>query len=313
MTMAKSVHSLRDLNLNLLVALDRLLATQNVRLASEACGVTPSAMSHTLAALRVLLGDKLLVRRGNEMLPTPRAEALAGPLAAALRSLEAALADPAPFDPRTTASRFTLAASDVSAITVLPPLLAHLNRAAPCVEVALLPYDRSRVEAALAVGDVDVALGPLLGSASAALRVRTLYTSEFVVAMRKGHPAARRPLDLDAYCSLGHVLVSVGGNVPSVVDSLLAKKRRMRRVAARVPYFLVAPELVAESDLVLTAPRQAVSRAASSLGLVLREPPLPLPRNKIAMYFHPRFEDSTPHRWFRDAMSRAVESIPHSL
>lgn len=112
--------------------------------------------------------------------------------------------------------------------------------------------------------------------------------------------------DLDTYCALGHVVVDMGGGGLSLVDAWLDKKRRRRRVVARVPYFLVAPAIVAETDLALTAPRQAVAQAARALGLRLVEPPLPLPRTKVAMHFHPRFADSSPHRWLREALARAI-------
>ncbi len=301
----------RDLNLNLLVALERLLATRSVRLAAEACGVTQSAMSHTLAELRLQLGDALLVRRGNEMLLTPRAEALALPLADALRGLAQALVPPAPFAPETSERRFVIAASDVAAITVLPPLMARVAVEAPGVEIALIPYDRARIGAALAAGEVDLAVGPPPGDAGAGLATRALYASEFVVAMRKGHPASTGvlALDLDAYCGLGHVVVSVGGIGQSPIDVLLARRKRTRRIVARVPYFLVAPEIVATTDLVLTAPRQAVVRVAAARALRLFEPPLPLARTKIAMYFHPRFADASAHRWLREVLAGAVASV----
>jgi DNA-binding transcriptional LysR family regulator len=309
MTMKRPAAGFRGLNLNLLVALERLLATRSVRLAAEACGVTQSAMSHTLAELRSQLGDALLVRRGNEMLLTPRAEALAVPLADALRGLAQALVPPVPFDPRTTERRFVIAASDVAAITVLPPLMARVAVEAPGVEIVLVPYDRTQIPAALVAGEVDLAVGPPPGDAGAGLSMRALYTSEFVVAMRKGHPAAKQPLDLDAYCALGHVVVSVGGIGRSPIDVLLARRKRTRRIGARVPYFLVAPEIVAATDLVLTAPRQAVVRVAGARGLHLVEPPLPLARTKVAMYFHPRFTDASPHRWLRDVLARADDVV----
>lgn len=64
-----------DLDLNLLAALDVLLAERNVTRAARRLGLTQSSMSHTLARLRNALSDPLMVRAGRAMVPTPRAEA----------------------------------------------------------------------------------------------------------------------------------------------------------------------------------------------------------------------------------------------
>ena len=81
--------SLAGLNLNLLVALDALLQERHVGRAARRVGVTQSAMSHTLRQLRTLLDDPVLVRSGNEMLPTPYAEQLHPRLVAGLGELNA--------------------------------------------------------------------------------------------------------------------------------------------------------------------------------------------------------------------------------
>ncbi|WP_280205070.1 LysR family transcriptional regulator [Nocardia farcinica] len=70
------------LDLNLLVALDSLLDTGSVTEAARRLHTSPSAMSRTLARLRRLLDDPLLVRSGRHLVPTPRALALRPEVAA---------------------------------------------------------------------------------------------------------------------------------------------------------------------------------------------------------------------------------------
>ena len=82
------MHSdLRRLDLNLLVALDALLRRRSVSAAADELAMSPSALSHALARLRVALDDELFVRIGNAMQPTAHAERLAGPVSAALALL----------------------------------------------------------------------------------------------------------------------------------------------------------------------------------------------------------------------------------
>ncbi len=67
----------RTFNLNLLPALSALLREGSVGRAARRAGVSQSAMSHSLARLRELVGDPLLVPQGRAMTLTPRARALA--------------------------------------------------------------------------------------------------------------------------------------------------------------------------------------------------------------------------------------------
>ena len=82
---------LAGLNLNLLVALDALLSERNVTKAARRIGITQPAMSQTLARLRELFADPLLVRQGRSMVLTPRAEVMLAPLSDALLSVERAV------------------------------------------------------------------------------------------------------------------------------------------------------------------------------------------------------------------------------
>jgi len=80
-------HLLRRLDLNLLLAFDALHRHRNVSTAASELAISASAFSHALARLRQALDDELFLRQGNRMQPTQRAEQLAGPVAAALRTL----------------------------------------------------------------------------------------------------------------------------------------------------------------------------------------------------------------------------------
>src|SRR6201996_9154345 len=63
-------------DLNLLTALDALLAEGSVAGAARRLGLSASAMSRTLSRLRAATGDQLLVRAGRELVLTPYAEQL---------------------------------------------------------------------------------------------------------------------------------------------------------------------------------------------------------------------------------------------
>ena len=78
---------LNQLELHHLRALDALLSERNATRAAARLGLTQSALSHSLRSLRDVLEDPLFVRGPGGLVPTPRAEAMAGPLRRALAVL----------------------------------------------------------------------------------------------------------------------------------------------------------------------------------------------------------------------------------
>ena len=75
----------RTLDLNLLRVFDEVMAERNLTRAARNLAMTQPAVSNALNRLRETLGDKLLVRSGYGVEPTPRALALWPAVADALR------------------------------------------------------------------------------------------------------------------------------------------------------------------------------------------------------------------------------------
>src|SRR5215210_126556 len=133
--------NLSRVDLNLLVALDALLAERSVTRAAARVGLGQSAMSHNLARLRTLFGDELLTRGPEGMRPTPRALALAEPVRAALSQIQGLLSRGEAFDPRTADRTFRLGLPDSTEVLLVPALLAHLCEAAPGIHLRLHNID----------------------------------------------------------------------------------------------------------------------------------------------------------------------------
>jgi DNA-binding transcriptional LysR family regulator len=302
---------LHRIDLNLLVALDALARERSVTKAAERTGVTQSAMSHTLRRLRELFDDPLLVRGRGGMVLTPRAEALAVPLRGALVSLARTLAEPAAFEPEHASLTFRIVSPDLFDTLFLPALLKRLGRVAPLVDLAVVPTP-TRLSDGLETGDIDLAIFPVLldpqpfdlgTQVHAELQSRTLFRDSFRCFVRRGHPATtgRRRLTLKTFTGLNHVLVSPGGEGPGLVDRILDAQGLQRRIALRVPHFATALEVLAQSDLVLTAPA-SLSRCSTASTLASRPAPLEIPEHAITMIWHPRFSEDPAHRWLRERM-----------
>jgi len=298
---------LSEINLNLLHALGVLLEEANVTRAAARLGVTQSAMSHTLRQLRAHFDDRLLVRGPRGMLLTPRAEQLRGPLRRGLGELERVVSGEVSWDPATASRTFRLVLGDNVSVRLLPPLIERLRREAPRVDVDVRPLELRGGEARLESGEVDVLVALRVGGPG--LRQRALLTDGFSCLARVGHPELARAEDLtlDRYCALDHVLISPLGEDGSIVDTKLGLSGRQRRVALRVPHFLVAPMVVARSDLLLTAPTILAAELAAHYPLQLLPAPLELERFTLQIIWHERFDDDPGHRWLRDSLVSSAQ------
>lgn len=296
---------LSAVDLNLLVALDALLRERSVQGAARRVGITPSAMSHALDRLRALLDDPVLVRAGRAMVPTPRAEALAGPLRVALDQVEALLRPAEGFDPARLARAFRLRVPDSLALALVPSLERILAAEAPGVDLHLQAVD-GNTAAALRDGRTDMAVA-IVADPPGDLHRRALLTEHFACVVRAGHPRVGATLDLDTWCALTHVLVSPRGDSRGPVDDALERLGRARRVGRVVPSFLTAAVLAANTDHVLTVSRRVAEALAGPLGLRVLDPPLALPPYTLSLFWHARDDADPAHAWLRGALVRAAE------
>ncbi len=294
---------LAALDTNLLVALDALLQTRHVERAARRLSVSPSAMSHTLARLRALLDDPILVRVGRQMAATARAQALAVPLRDGLALLERVVAAPKRFDPAAERRPLRLAAVDFAQALVVPPLHRALQREAPSVDLVVLPFQPASA-AALARDEIDLGIS---GSRTVTgLRSREIHREPFVCVLRRGHPALRTRLTVKRFAALDHVLISPAGKVIGSVGLALRKRGLRRRIAAVVPSFHVAAEIVAGSDAVLTCGQRSAESVRRYLALEVVAPPLPIEGFPVSMFWHERHEHDPFLAWAREQVAAAA-------
>jgi DNA-binding transcriptional LysR family regulator len=292
-------------DLNLLVALDALLAERSVTRAAARIGVTQSAASHALSRLRKLTGDELLVRGRDGMVPTLRAEAMRAPLRRALEEITGTLSPPRAFDPKTARVRLFIGASDYAELVLLPGIMARLVREAPGVELRILMPGHDPASE-LAAGKLDVVIMPApSGDEGQGIRRRQILRDRFVCIVRRSHPLAKaKALTLSSFAGAAHALISPWGMEGGYVDDALARRGLQRRIAVAVPHFFVAPHVVASSDLLLTVAERVAEVLAGPLGLVVLAPPreLELTGFTLSILWHERTQEDPARRWLRDVI-----------
>ena len=288
---------LSALDLNLLVVLQALLEERHVTRAANRVGLSQSATSHALSRLRELYRDPLLVRSGRRLDPTPRAVELLPLLSRGLGELGATLSGARAFEPASAQRSFSVGMADYAQALLVPPLLGALTTRAPHIDISVSGYPN--ISERLDDGSLDLAVMPTTDLAKGLSSLR-VFDDGFTCMVRKGHPEVKGPrLSLARYLSLRHVLVSPSGQGSSYVDTELLRRNLTRRVALRVSSFLIAPQVVAESDLISTGPTRLLRSLSARYPIRLYAPPLRLPRFALNLVWHSRLDHDPAHDWLR--------------
>lgn len=303
---------LASIDLNLLVALQALLAEQNVTKAGRRLCLSQPAMSASLARLRELLHDPLLVRTPHGMILTPRALELLEPLDALLLQIERTLEPPQPFVPATAQETFRIGSSDFAALLLMPLLMEHLSAVAPGLNILMPALAGEEARSTLEAGGIDLMLAITSGKPSGTHR-QVLFKDGFACLVRSDHPQVGQSLSLEEYITLPHLLVAPLGGSVGVVDGLLAERGLSRRIAMRMPHFLLAPHVIARSDLILTLPSRIAQTFVQMLPLKLLSPPLPIPSFTFAQFWHERSHGDPAHRWLREQLALLAQKLPPPL
>jgi DNA-binding transcriptional LysR family regulator len=298
---------IRNLDLNLLKALDALLDERSVTRAADRLSLTQPAVSGMLNRLRESFDDPLFVRAQRGIVPTSRAEQLAGPVKQLLADI-AALLHPQAFDPASANLTVRLASTDYALRAVVTPFLAALRAQAPNIRVSVQPVDHQTLHNQLERGDIDLAL-VTPESITPGLHATHLFDERYLCVLRADHPAASgKHLSLARFCALDHALVSSSdGAFEGVTDEALAKVGKARRVTVSVTSFLILPELLMHSDLIAVVPSRL---ALGQAGLSVMKPPVEIPGFSKMLVWHERTDRDAGLEWVRDLMRAVIGQAP---
>ena len=286
---------------------EEVYRTHSLTRAAENLGQEQPTVSIWLGKLRQYYGDPLFVRTAGGMQPTPRADALIGPVRDALDLLRKVAGQLPVFDAPTSARNFRICMTDASHLTLLPKLLAHVRAAAPDVRIDVINITTETARA-LESGDADLALGFLPGL-DAGFYQQTLFLQDFVCLASASHPRIGNALTLRLFKEDAHVALTLSGTGHDVVDGAIEKSRIPRRVLLGLPGFLALGAIVSTTDLIATVPRGIGEILARSNDLTLLECPVKIPAYAVKQHWHARYHHDLGNRWLRGACAELF-SVP---
>jgi DNA-binding transcriptional LysR family regulator len=186
-------------------------------------------------------------------------------------------------------------------------LAAQITKIAPGVTLEFRPSGTLNIFDLLDRGELDLAIGPFPEQGERFSRL-SLLQDDFVVVLRKGHPATdTRELSMQKFAALSHLEISSVPYATDFVDQALARRKLTRRVQLRAPFISTVRILVA-SDMVSVLRRRVAEELVRYRPLVIRPLPHASPKMETAMIW-PRWLDNQPaHRWLRDTVGLVAKS-----
>jgi DNA-binding transcriptional LysR family regulator len=295
-------------DLNLLFALDVLLAEGSVARAGRRLRLSPSAMSRALARLRAATGDPLLVRAGRGLVPSPRALELRERVSQLVHDAEAALRPANELNLGQLDRMFTLRASEGFVENFGATLLARVSKEAPGVRLRFL-HKLDKGSGPLRDGSVDLETGVVDGTTGPEVRAQALFRDRYVGVVRTGHPLSEGEITPSRYAAVGHIHIARRDNDKGPIDDALAEFGLEREIVTIVGGFSAALALARASNLVASVPERHTGNLCA--GMYSFALPLPIPQFTVSLLWHPRFDGDPAHRWLRGCVRDACAELLH--
>lgn len=287
------------LDLNLLVALDILMAERSITRAAHRLNLSQSATSGVLARLREYFEDDLLVQVGRTMMLTPVAANLELPVRELLLHIQRTVELRPAFDPATSERHFRIVSSDFPATVLLAELSRRLHVSAPRVTVEMLaPHDGFLEQ--IDRGEVDLLIMPekyLSPQHPSAL----LFEDDYSCVVWTGNTLVGEELTIDLFMALGHVSTQFGmqRQAPSFEEWFMQSAGMARRIEMTSNNFSTIPHFVIGTQRIATMHTRLAKLYAQYFPLRLLRPPLEVPPVVERMQWHKIFDKDAAHLWLR--------------
>lgn len=293
-----------NLDLAALHILHALLEEGGPTRAARRLGVSQPAVSRALARLRVAFNDPLLIRKLGGMVPTPRAQALKGPLSRWLADGEALLRKTVP--PEQLNCTFVIASTDYGVMCVVAPFLKKLSRMAPDVKLRLVPLSEVSSRQ-LAEGEIDLMITGFDPDPSL-VHSRHLFQEMHLALARAGHPIFDAPsITADAFLSWKHVAVSVlGQELGSMSGSGAGLTAHIAQISTTE--FSLVPLLVQASDALAILPARAAKQFQCNYEIKLFSPPIQQDPFDYWLVWHERIQRDPAVMWLIDQLAAPFEA-----
>jgi DNA-binding transcriptional LysR family regulator len=305
-----SISDLRRSDLNLLVVFDVLLELRSATRAAERLHTTQPSISRSLARLREILGDPLLVNVKGRLEPTPRALSLRPALRDALATLDAILDPGAAGRADEPARLFNLVCTSPVELALSPSLQPWLDADMPGImaRFSTAPSGIAIPEDQLDDGLADLAIGRF-ASHPERYALQPLFRSRRVCLVRQTHPCNVPRLTLEQTIAMRYLTISNMAERHNEVDLMLRDRGVRRRISLYVSNVGIMPFVLVDSDYAALVPLFAARILARQFPLRIMELPEGHQAHAYSMVWHRRWDASPAHRTIRQRIAQLLGSL----
>lgn len=291
--------NLNRINLNHLKTLAILLEEQHVSHAAIRLNITQAAVSATLAKMRDLFHDPLLVRTKMGMQPTALALNMIPQLQALLHQTEKIVDEFTAFDPLEMEHTVRIGLSDTIAELLVPKLEGVLAQEAPKLKLRLLIRNYLQGIEEFQTNKLHLAIN-YYASAPENLKKQLVYRDHAVCLMRDSNKYLQGELTVEKLQQARLIMLSYKDEwSDSNLLSTLKNKNVELSPAIVTPLFSTALSTILESDAIFFAPKKLAEKVCRYYPLRFKEPNIKMPTRNINQYWAMHLDNANWHKWLR--------------
>ena len=299
--------NLRNIDLNLLTIFESVYQEQSQVKASERLNMTQSAISHALARLRHIVGDRLFLGRQKGLTPTPVADSLYTRVHEALSLIRLEFYERATFIPETSQRIFNVAMSYGSGGGLATILYKIISEKAPSTRLVIRHIDPSdQIPGMLREHRIDVAFHYDRFDDVMLEQIPALE-NEFSIIASKDHPRIQSDPDIEALMKESYVTVyrtdqlsDHSEAIQGMIDNITS------RCAMEVPSAFIQPVVVENTELLAIVPAKFGKHFTSRYRLASYPLPVNLPKVHSHLIWHKSMATDLPHTWLREQCLEAI-------
>ncbi|OLP58950.1 hypothetical protein BJF93_23310 [Xaviernesmea oryzae] len=300
-------NALRQIDVQDMLVFVTILSCESARETADVLGLSPSTISYSLKRLRECFDDELFLVRKGAMSPTPKAEAIAPYVQAAIDSINRCAAPEDALLAEMRRRTFRTQAPEYYELLLLPRIVETV--AAPfgvTLETerlgAELPVER------LLAGKLDLAFGfgPGYHRIHPELEWRSVLDEDFVCLTSVSSLRGKK-ISLDEFLTHPHVHPTPWDATTNMVDGWLDTIGRQRRIIARANTYQACLNIIEKTPLLFSLPRRLFPLLKIPESAHVFEPPMGFPTFTLDVIWSKRRADES--RWLREQLARVIDSM----
>lgn len=303
---------MKNIDLNQLIIFKEIFNELNITRAAENLKISQSTASKEISKLRHTLNDPLFIRKNNGVLPTHKSKEIYAKISDIIAKTNEIINDDKTyeFDPKNIKLNFNIATTEYISFILVSELIKKIKGLAPNIKIIIHDIGTTPPEDFLFRGEVDLVLSSI-SSLNYPLHKSLLFKDHYVCLLSAGNPHIDSHISIHDFCTkLQHIGVpGHNGSQTRLLANTLQNLNLTRTVAVQIPHFLSIPNLLKDSNFVITIAEKLAIYFQKNFEFKILPHPLPLEEFEIHQIWHQRTHDSASLQWLRKQIKEVAKEL----